>query len=52
MALGKRPRTANSAVVSRDSGVVVEPRKVSSLDSYNGSSEVSLGSDLNAPFSV
>jgi hypothetical protein len=52
MALGKRPRTANSPAVSRDSGVVVEPQKVSGLDSYNGSSEASLGSDLYAPISV
>jgi hypothetical protein len=49
MALGKRPRTANSPAASRDSGVSVVPQKVSSLDSYDGSSDALLGSGLNAP---
>jgi hypothetical protein len=52
MALGKRPRTANSPATSLGSGDGMVAQKVSGLNSCNGSSEASLGSGLSAPISV
>jgi hypothetical protein len=52
MALGKRPRTANSSAASHGSGAGRETQRVSGLDSYGGSSEASLESGLQKQASV